>query len=67
MTYTTISGANVKRDPSNRGKWWVSHPANGAILAYCDTQEEANAVVGLFNAVDTLLHMSHVASKCRSL
>ncbi len=55
MTYTTVSGANVKPDGANGGKWWVTHPSNGCILAYCDTQDEAMSVVSFFNALDQLL------------
>ncbi len=56
MTYTTISGASVKSFGSNDGKMWVvTHPSNGCNLAYCDTQDEAMAVVSFFNALDQLL------------
>ena len=33
-----------KADPATGGRWYVLHPSNDAILAYCDTEEEAGMV-----------------------
>jgi hypothetical protein len=39
-----IGKPRVEDDPLNPGKFWIQHPANGAILAYCSTADEANMV-----------------------
>lgn len=43
-----ITNANKRVDHTNNG-WWVTHPSNGAILAYCDLEEEADYVIANIN------------------
>ncbi len=59
MIHFLLSGARKKenKDPetpfSLGGKsWWVMHPSNDAILAYCDTEEEADAVISRLKNCD---------------
>ncbi len=45
-----LSGARKSPDRSNAGRWYVLHPSNDAILASCDTEEEAERTVVLLDA-----------------
>jgi hypothetical protein len=53
MVNFVISGAEVQRGGPEGcvGEWWVIHPTNGAILAYCDSENEAHAVVSILRAL----------------
>jgi hypothetical protein len=46
-----IHDAHVSPDRGNPGRWLVLHPCNDAILAYCDTREEAEQAVIRLNAL----------------
>jgi hypothetical protein len=45
MIRLVIDHVDVREaSPGSGGEWWVLHPSNDAILAYCDTKEEAELV-----------------------
>jgi len=45
MIRLAIDHVHVREaSPGSGGEWWVLHPSNDAILAYCDTKEEAELV-----------------------
>jgi hypothetical protein len=51
--HIAIKGAR-KEEMKGRGggkEWWVLHPQNDAVLAYCDTEEEADKVITSLNEV----------------
>lgn len=55
MIRPVIHDAPVERcgvwDVKNKTGWAVIHPTNGAILAYCDTKEEAQAYRDALNDI----------------
>ncbi len=53
MIRNAITNARVKDSPNGPKAWMVLHPANDAILAYCDTQAEAERFVLDLAAIDT--------------
>lgn len=52
-----INGARkVERErDSGKKEWWIMHPSNDSILAYCDSEEEADKVISSFNEVSSAL------------
>ncbi len=51
MSHSSIKGARVRPNRQNqRTEYWVMHPCNDAILAACDTLEEAERFVADINA-----------------
>ena len=50
MIHLTITDARKKQN--HDGQWWVMHPSNDAILAYCDTEEEADKVISSLNKAE---------------
>ena len=53
MIRIAMTDANVRK--SSRSGWLVEHPSNGAILAYCDTEEEAKRVQDAINDMARVL------------
>jgi hypothetical protein len=47
MVKLTTDDAKISKQPS--GEVYVTHPTNGAILAYCNSEAEARDVVELLN------------------
>jgi hypothetical protein len=47
MIRLIITDADVRK--SSRDGWLVEHPSNGAILAYCETEDEAKRVRDAIN------------------
>jgi len=41
---------------SDRSEWILKHPSNGAVLAYCDSREEAVAIREMINDMQRKLH-----------
>lgn len=64
MISNVVKNAEAERDGS---RWHVRHPSNDAILAYCETEREAHAVVlaldMLESTVNQLLTASHVLAE----
>jgi homospermidine synthase len=54
MINIVIDDARVSRSPTKQG-WYVYHPCNDAILAYCDTEAEAKAVCEAINDMARVL------------
>lgn len=50
MIKLTIAGARVK-SMAKGAEWWVVHPCNDAILAYCSTREEADRIVRAIDGI----------------
>lgn len=51
--FNAIERSEVKREGSDGGyKWYVLHPTNGAILAYCDTEIEACEFANALKAIN---------------
>jgi DNA-directed RNA polymerase subunit L len=55
MIELEIREARIKESFSNPISYYVEHPCNDAILAYCDTEEEAERVREELNRVANLL------------
>lgn len=53
MIHMAITRA--RKDQYHSG-WWVMHPSNDAILAYCDTEEEADQVIAALNRLQDQMH-----------
>lgn len=45
--------ARKKKNGDN--DWWVMHPMNDAILAYCSTEKEADQVIAALNKLEAKL------------
>lgn len=54
MIRLIIEKPRVVNAGEGRG-WYVSHPSNDAILAYCGTEGEANAVADALTALARVL------------
>ena len=53
MIKLVITDAKKKRDVT--GAWFVFHPCNDSILAYCGTEEEADIVINSFNKLSRVV------------
>lgn len=62
MISFTIGEARKKGD--GRGRWWVMHPCNDAILAYCDSEEEADLVLAALREARTVLEVTNRRDDC---
>lgn len=51
-----IEDANIIQMSDRSERWILTHPSNGAILAYCDSREEASAIRELINDMRRKLH-----------
>lgn len=61
-----IAIANARIEPSSDGtSWWVMHPSNDAILAYCDTRGEADAFVAALDAMRLLILLAQGAGESK--
>jgi hypothetical protein len=49
--HVVLGNAQVYQCRDGSGRWHVVHPSNDAILAYCETEEAANAVRDMLNAI----------------
>lgn len=57
MIHLIITGARKRQNKDGKlpyqfgGKnWWVLHPSNDSILAYCDTEAEADEVINYLDS-----------------
>lgn len=50
-THNGIKHARVTPDRCNPGRFWVMHPSNDAVLASCDTEEDARAFVAKLDRI----------------
>lgn len=51
--------ADARKKQNHDGRWYVMHPSNDAILAYCDTEEEADKVISALNKVEESVNDSY--------
>ena len=58
MIRLTLDSAEIRRAPIGGTTVSVVLPANGAILAYCTTQEEAERLVAFFRTMSDILKVS---------
>lgn len=57
MPHIVIVDARKKQN--HDGRWFVMHPSNDAILAYCDTEKEADDVISALNRMSTGVNESY--------
>ena len=55
MIRLTLDTAGVLKAPIGASRYAVVLPANGAILAYCSTSEEAERLVAFFRTMSDIL------------
>ena len=53
MIRSAISRARKKqRDRGKKKEWWVLHPTNDAVLAYCATEKDADLFIACLDTLD---------------
>lgn len=64
MIRAVIDCARKRHDPE--GGWRVLHPSNDAILAYCDSEAEADACISTINLMAEAMQGMAIHGKAKS-